>query len=112
MEKTKKLYILNAVFAILIAVADALYIVLKRPEYVLKTIASALFLILGVLNFILLLKEFKTKNIKFFALFNMLALLFCFLGDVLLIDYFIVGAIFFALGHVLFIVAFSFFNTN
>ncbi len=108
MEKTKKLYILNAVFAILIAVADALYIVLKRPEYVLKTIASALFLILGVLNFILLLKEFKTKNIKFFALFNMLALLFCFLGDVLLIDYFIVGAIFFALGHVLFIVAFSF----
>ncbi len=110
MQKIKKLYFINIMFAILIAISDALYITLKRPEYVLKTITSSLFLILGILNFILLYKDFKSKSIKLYGLFNMLALLFCFLGDVLLIDFFIVGAVFFALGHLLFIIAFSFLN--
>lgn len=108
MEKVRNLYIMNAIFAVLIAAADILYIYNPNQGYIYKTIASGLFLVLGVLNFILLFKDFKTKNLKLYALFNVIALIFCFLGDILLIDYFIVGAILFGLGHVFFIISFSF----
>ncbi len=108
MQKTKTLFLINIIFAVLLFISDTLYIIKDFPEYFIKTLTSALFLILGTINFFSLLKNFKSKNLKFYGLFNLIALTFCFLGDILLIDYFIIGAILFAIGHIFFIVSFSF----
>lgn len=106
--KNKSLIYLNIVFALLIVVSDILYMVISTPAYLYKTLASALFLILGIVNFFLMYKKFHSRKIKLYALFIMIALVFCFLGDVLLIDFFIIGAVFFAIGHIFYIIAFSF----
>ena len=55
--KNKSLIYLNIVFALLIVVSDILYMVISTPAYLYKTLASALFLILGIVNFFLMYKN-------------------------------------------------------
>ena len=49
MEKRKTLFWLNSVFALLIIVVDILFITLGRA-YIFKSLASILFVVLGVIN--------------------------------------------------------------
>lgn len=96
----------NIMMFLMIMVGDFVYIC--TDVILAKAITSALFVILGVLDAIYLVSN-KAKNQKFMYL--MLAgLFFAFLGDVVLEVHFIMGAVLFALGHVLFFVAYIFLN--
>lgn len=107
-EKNKKIgYIINAIFLGLIIIADICYMTINCSSYITKTIASALFVFCGAFNFIYCLKINKNK-ISLFAIFMLLGLIFAMLGDILLIDYFVIGAGLFGLGHVFFFVSYCF----
>lgn len=113
MEKKNKIALLvNCVFAYLIVFFSTLYMtrhffevdILQSP-YILKTISSVLFVLCGLFNLVFCLKNNNIKNLKF-LIFMFVGLFFAMLGDILLIDFFIVGAVLFAIGHVFFFVAF------
>ena len=106
MFKDKKVWIINLVLFLITIATDVCFIVLGMP-YIFKTISSVLFVILGIINFIFIFK-LEQRN-KLFKYFMLLGLVFACLGDILLIDpkLFIHGAIFFAIGHVFFFVAYS-----
>lgn len=96
MSKSMKLS--NIVLMLMILTGDVVYIL--TDVLLAKAVTSALFVILGIINAIYSFSEIR-KNHKFMYL--LLAGLFCaFLGDVLLEIQFVVGAGFFALGHVFF----------
>ena len=97
---------LNILFAALTIITDALYINLGNP-YVFKTIASLTFVIWSLLNLILMFTFKHTLNKKFMVFMFIVQILAC-LGDIFLIFNFILGAVFFALGHILFFVAYLF----
>lgn len=108
MEKSLKTgIILNSIFALLIVIADINFGALNVDIYITKTIASVLFVIMGVFNFIYCLK--KGINLKY-SLILCTGLIFACIGDILLIDYFILGAAFFAIGHIFYFIAFCFFQ--
>ena len=78
---------------------DICYILLGTP-YIYKTISSVLFVITGIINMIFVWKmEQRNRIFKFIMLTG---LVFACLGDIVLIDYFLYGAILFAIGHVFF----------
>lgn len=113
MEKKNKIALcVNAVFAYLIVFSSVLYMtrhffevdILQSP-YILKTISSVLFVLCGLFNLIFCLKNKKNQNQKF-MIFLFVGLFFAMLGDIFLIDFFVVGAVLFAIGHVFFLVAF------
>lgn len=104
MFKDKKVWIINLVLFLITIATDVCFIVLGMP-YIFKTISSVLFVILGIINFIFIFK-LEQRN-KLFKHFMLLGLVFACLGDIVLIDYFIYGAILFAIGHVFFFVAYS-----
>ncbi len=106
MNKRKTLLWTNLFFALLIIAFDVLYIVFQNQPYIYKTTASVLFVVLGVVNFIFAFFMGKERN-RLFKYFMLTALVFACLGDILLIDYFIVGAILFAIGHIFFFVSYS-----
>lgn len=103
MENSKRIELWgNVAFAVLILVSDIIFMCGIVPKYFIKTLASALFVLCGVFNLILCKKFYKEIfNFKPFIL--LAGLVFAFLGDVLLIDYFVIGAIFFAIGHIFFL---------
>lgn len=109
MEKHKKNgIIINGIFALLIVIASVVFLLSPYSSYITKTIASLLFLLCGVFNFFYCKKYFNENfNLKF-ALFMLAGLLFSALGDILLIDFFIAGAILFGIGHVFYFVSFCF----
>lgn len=111
-KKHKIAFWVNAVFCYLIVFCSTLYLtrrffevdILQSP-YILKTLSSVLFVLCGMFNLIYCFKTGMVKNKKF-MIFMFLGLVFAMLGDVLLIDFFVVGAGLFAIGHVFFFVAF------
>lgn len=104
----------NAIFAYLIVFTSTLYLtrhffeiqILQSP-YILKTISSVLFVLCGLFNLVYCLKNGFVGNKKF-MIFLFIGLVFAMLGDVLLIDFFVVGAILFAIGHIFFFISFCF----
>jgi len=98
----KKISIFNAVLAISLIVADTIFII--DGELITKTIASLLFVVLGFVNLIYLLKIKKQKSTSAYLLF--LGLCFACLGDIFLEIQFILGAILFAIGHVFYFVSY------
>lgn len=98
--------VVNALFFILISVANYNYMVLDVSGYITKSIASILFVLCGVFNLVYSICLKKTEYIKF-AIVMVLGLIFACLGDILLIDYFIIGAASFAVGHIFYFFAFS-----
>lgn len=111
-KKHKIAFWVNAVFAYLIVFCSVLYLtrhffevdILQSP-YILKTTSSVLFVLCGLFNLIYCFKTGMVKNKKF-MIFMFLGLVFAMLGDVLLIDFFVIGAGLFAVGHVFFFIAF------
>ena len=92
----------NIVLMLMILTGDVVYIL--TDVLLAKAVTSALFVILGIINAIYSFSEIR-KNHKFMYL--LLTGLFCaFLGDVLLEIQFVVGAGFFALGHVFFFISY------
>lgn len=98
----KSAYILNSIFLLAIIILDIFYIV--NGGIILKSITSACFFMLGVINLIFVLRM-KTERIKF-SILLLVGLFFAMLGDILLEINFIVGAIFFAIGHIFYFISF------
>ena len=98
----KSAYILNSIFLLAIIILDIFYFV--NGGIILKSITSACFFMLGVINLIFVLRM-KTEKIKF-SILLLVGLFFAMLGDILLEINFIVGAIFFAIGHIFYFISF------
>ena len=98
----KKINIFNAVMASLIIFADIGFIILGGLTT--KTIASLLFVVLGFVNLIYLLRVKQKKSTSAYLMF--IGLCFACLGDIFLEIQFIVGAILFAIGHVFYFVSY------
>lgn len=94
--------ILNIVLALGVIVGDVFYIL--GHQLLVKTLASAGFFLMGLINIFYGFKENK-KNINF-AMIMTFGLFFAMLGDILLEVEFIVGAAFFAIGHVFYFAAY------
>ncbi len=100
----------NLALVLLILLGDALYIYygIYTPVNALwiKSVTSALFVVLGAVNLFFAAK-FKVLNLKF-GIFMLCGLVFAMLGDIVLNIHFIGGAILFAVGHVFFFVSYCF----
>lgn len=94
--------ILNSIFAFLIIVGDILYMTIGG--LLIKSITSALFLLLGLINLVLALKSQK-YNLKF-GILLVIGLFFAMLGDIILEINFIIGALLFATGHIFFFISY------
>ena len=106
-ENQIKLFIgLNILFLILTIITDVLYINNGNP-YTFKTLASVTFVVWSLINLVLML-VFKNKLNKKFMIFMFIGQIFACLGDIFLIFDFILGAAFFALGHILFFISYLF----
>lgn len=113
MTKNHKIAIwVNAVFAYLIVFFSTLYITrrffevsIMQSPYILKTISSVLFVLCGLFNLLYCVKTKMISNLKFMV-FMFAGLFFAMLGDILLIDFFVVGALLFGIGHILFLAGF------
>ena len=99
----KKFFIINFIlFALLIAL-DISYIV--EGGLLLKSLASSVFVIIGVLNLIYAIL-IKTKLM--FPIMMSIGLIFAMLGDIILNIEFIAGAVLFGVGHIFFFIAYLF----
>lgn len=105
--KSKVMLMFNIIMPILIVAADVCYITVNCSSYITKTIASSLFVICSLVNFIVFIKNCN-KNIKFYATFMLIGTIFSMMGDIFLIDYFMIGAILFAVGHILYLISYMF----
>lgn len=103
-QKKKIAVATNIVLAILVCVFDILYML--KGTLPTKSIASGLFFAMGLVNFVFVAKQ-KRKNLGF-ELSLTLGLLFAMLGDIFLYLNFLLGGILFAVGHILFFVAYCF----
>ncbi len=97
-------YSINLLFLLSIIILDIFYII--YGGLILKSITSFLFFALGIINLIFVIK-LKTGKLKF-SIFLLIGLFFAMLGDILLEINFIIGAIFFAIGHLLYFTAFCY----
>ena len=101
----KKTILLTNIFLIIaVLVGDVFYMI--NGLILVKALTSLGFVAIGVVNFIYLLKN-KTEE-KRFAIFMLAGLVFSMLGDIFLEIIFILGAGLFAVGHVLYFVAYCF----
>lgn len=103
MFKDKRIVILNLALFFVTFSFDICFILLGTP-YVYKTISSVLFVLTGIINFVFIFK--KEQRNKIFKYTMLLGLIFACLGDIVLIDYFLYGAILFAVGHIFFLVSY------
>ena len=97
----KTILILNFILLLALIALDVAYIVVGT--LLIKSLASAIFVIIGIINFIFALK--CKASIKF-PILMLIGLIFAMLGDILLEINFIVGAILFAVGHIFFFISY------
>ena len=105
-KKILTLIIVNVLFLVATVVTDILYIT-KGNEYVFKTLASSVFVLCSLVNMGLMF-IYKNAINKPFIILMVIGQIFAFAGDILLIDYFIIGAISFAVGHIFYFIAYCF----
>lgn len=98
----KMFKIFNTALIIAILTGDILYITIGG--LLTKSITSILFVCLGIVNFLYIIK--KTSN-KRFAIMMLIGLFFAMLGDILLEIEFIIGAALFAIGHIFYFMAYN-----
>lgn len=98
----KQINIINLCFVLAILVGDVFYIF--DNSLWLKSILSAGFVLIGVINLIYALKNQTDK--KKFAIIMLIGLIFAMFGDIVLEIHFICGALLFAIGHVFYFVAY------
>lgn len=98
---TKTIGIINVILLIALLVLDVNLIIFDG--IILKSITSAVFVIIGIINFIYAMRQ----NVKLnYPIIMMIGLIFAMLGDIILEINFIIGAILFAIGHICFFVAY------
>lgn len=98
----QKISIINYILFALVLIGDGFYI--ATDSLAVKSITSALFVLIGIINFAYFIKT-KQEN-KNFALLLLIGLVFGMLGDIILEIQFIIGALLFAIGHVFYFFAF------
>lgn len=98
----RSVYIFNIVLVLAVLILDVVYMI--NDKLWTKSIASICFVLIALVNFIYLIKNYKT-NLSF-ASFMLIGLTFAMLGDIFLEIEFIVGAILFAIGHLFYFVAY------
>lgn len=94
--------ILTLILIVGVLVGDAFYIV--GDKLLVKTITSAGFFLIGLISLFYAFKQNKQQ--QNFAMIMTVGLFFAMLGDILLGLEFIIGAIFFAIGHVFYFAAY------
>lgn len=100
----KKIWnILNIILISLVCIGDILYI-LHNHSLLIKSLTSAGFVIIGIINLIFAIKN-KSDKLKF-AIIMLIGLTFAMLGDIVLELHFILGAALFAIGHVFYFIAY------
>lgn len=100
----KSQLILNIIFASLIIIWDILYTFVFKSNLLVKSITSALFVTMGVINLIFAIK-LKSKNLKF-PIIMVVALTLAMIGDIAINLIFELGAGFFAIGHIFYLIAY------
>ena len=100
----KSIFILNIILAIGVIISDIFYIL--QGGLWLKSITSAGFVLIGLANLIYAICT-KSQNLKF-SLTMFIGLVFAMAGDIVLNVHFIGGAVLFAIGHIIFFLAYSF----
>ena len=100
--KMRALAIINIVITVLVFIGNYFYQSLGF-NYTLKIICSSGFALMGIINMIYASKRIEDKKV---LLYMTLGLIFAFLGDVAINPNFILGVIFFALGHVFFVASY------
>lgn len=100
----EKMGFINVLMMLLVVALDLCYATMGGLW--LKAVASASFVLLGVINLIYALKC-NDKNKKF-CLTMVIGLFVAMLGDIVLNLHFMYGAILFAIGHIFYFVAFCF----
>ena len=100
--RVKQLMTVNIVIAIAVFIGNYFYQSLGF-SYPIKIMCSSGFAMMGIINMIYANKRIENKKV---LTFMTLGLIFAFLGDVAINPNFILGVIFFALGHAFFVVAY------
>ncbi len=100
--KIKQLVVINMVITVAVFIGNCFYQGLGF-SYPIKIMCSSGFAIMGIVNMIFAHKCLENKKVM---LFMTLGLVFAFLGDVAINPNFILGVIFFALGHVFFVISY------
>lgn len=106
MNKLSKIFLGINILSIIIILYHSVIYQTHGYTGVLKVSTSAMFVVLGLINLCYAFIS-KQKNIKFYV-FMSLGLAFACLGDYLILSNFVFGAGSFALGHVLFVIAYCF----
>ena len=102
MKKQNIYFYINIVFSICVYVLNFFY-QYNNFNFTLKCITSSLFALLAIINFTYCIGEKKKKEDLKYPFFMVLGAVFCFLGDAFINHYFIIGVVFFALGHVFYV---------
>lgn len=97
-------FVINILFLILSIIMTFIYHVFGGIE--LKAVAALVFVSLCFINMIYIIKNLTDK--KRFSIIIFLGQLVCMIGDIVLWYDFIIGAIIFGIGHVFYIVAYSY----
>ena len=106
MNKLSKIFLGINILSIIIILYHSVIYQTHGYTGVLKVSTSAMFVMLGLINLSYAFIS-KQKNIKFY-MFMSLGLAFACLGDYLILSNFVYGAGSFALGHILFVIAYCF----
>lgn len=108
-KKLSGIGIFNIVFFAVILVLDLIYMNASQnvSEYITKGAVTGAFVVCGIVNLIYVIKHKESHSYKpLFKYLMMLGLFFAALGDMFLIDVFILGVAFFALGHIFYVLSF------
>ena len=100
----KGIFIFNLCLLALLVIGDVCYI--NYGGLWLKAVTSLLFVVTGIVNLVYIIKT-KKGNIKF-SITMSVGLFVAMAGDIVLNLHFIGGAVLFALGHVIFYIAYTF----
>lgn len=100
--KIKRLANINIVITIMVFTGNYFYQSLGF-NYILKIICSSGFALMGIINLVGAYKKIADKKVMVCMTFG---LIFAFLGDVAINPNFVLGVIFFALGHVFFVASY------
>lgn len=95
--------IANIILILSVIIGDIFYII-NNDSLLIKSITSALFVLIGFINLIFVLKNKTLK--KSFAILMVIGLTFAMLGDIVLELQFIIGAALFAIGHIFYFFAY------
>ena len=103
----KQFFIFNIILALLVTAGAICYMPpFQLAGLWLKSITSAGFVLIGLINLIYAIIS-KKINLKY-AIIMFIGLVFAMLGDILLEINFMIGAILFAIGHIFFFISYCF----